>query len=58
MFKREIESGSPYVYSLEEASYIYDIEFNALKKACANKGISQITKENIFEVFKEIPFGA
>jgi hypothetical protein len=58
IFKRETEFRSPYVYSFEEISYIYNIELKMLQRVCERKGIHRITKENINEVFKNIPFPA
>ena len=54
LFKREIESGSPHVYSKEDISYIYNIDINTIEAVCNSLDITEITPFTLPDVFAQI----
>ena len=54
LFKREIESGSPYVYSKEDISYIYNIDIETIENACNLLEITEITPFTLPDIFAQI----
>ena len=54
LFKREIESGSPHVYSKEDISYIYDIDIETIEDVCNLLEITEITPFTLPDVFAQI----
>ena len=54
LFKREIEIGSPYVYSKEDISYIYNIDIGTIENVCNVLEITEITPFTLPDVFAEI----
>ena len=56
MFQRELELGSPFTYSLEEFSYIYDFDINLVCEVCQKLNISEVTWKNMPSVFASLPY--
>ncbi len=54
LFKREVESGSPHIYSRENISYIYGLELSEVNKVCDKLKIKEITPFTLPDVFSEI----
>ena len=54
IFRREIECGSPYVYTKENISYIYDIPIDKISYACKLLNIEIITTNVLPMVFAAV----
>ena len=54
MYRRELDKGSPFIYTQEDISYIYGIEPDLIADACAQLGLREITEYNLPEVLAEI----
>jgi len=54
LFKREVESGSPHIYSKEDISYIYSIDLETIENVCGTLEITEITPFTLPDVFAEI----
>ncbi len=55
LFKRELECGTPYIYTPKDISYIYDIRIEKVEKACKVLGIHDITPRTLPLIFSKIP---
>jgi hypothetical protein len=51
LYQRELEIGSPYVYTREEIAYIYDLPLDAINTACEDLGIVELTAYSLPELF-------
>jgi len=58
IFRRELETGSPFTYSLAQFAYIYDFDIDLVKAVCAELDISEITWQNMAEVFGVLPYSS
>ena len=54
MFRREMECASPYVYSKEDISYIYEIPLQSVSEACKRIGVEIITTNVLPFLFEHI----
>jgi len=54
LFRREIERKSPHIYSIEDISYIYDIDLEKIKNVCSLLKIKEITPYTLPDVFAQI----
>ena len=54
MYRRELDKGSPFVYTHEDISYIYGIDLGLIEDVCARLGIYEITEYTLPEVLAEI----
>ena len=54
MYRRELDKGSPFVYTLEDISYIYGIGLDLIADVCERLGVSEITEYTLPEVLAEI----
>ncbi len=54
LFRRETELNSPYVYTKENISYIYQIELDKINTACENLKINKITDYTLPILFSNI----
>ena len=54
IYKRELECGSPYVYSPENIAYIYGIDISAVCEACVSLGVKEITAYTLPDVMAQI----
>jgi len=55
IYRRELEIGSPLVYTEEDISYIYDLEQREIESAFRRLGIRQATEIFFPLIFKELP---
>jgi len=55
IFRRELETGSPFTYSLAQFAYIYDFDIDLIEDVCTELDISEITWQNMAEVFASLP---
>lgn len=55
LFNRELECGSPHFYSVEDISYIYNIDKKLIDNACNFLGINNITSSTLPLIFVQIP---
>lgn len=55
LFKRELERGTPSTYSIDDISYIYNINKNLLAKTCGQIGLTEIKSAVIPLLFANIP---
>jgi hypothetical protein len=56
MYRKEMEVGSPYIYSKDNIAYIYNINLESVIIACEKLKIEVITKMTLPLVFNEIPY--
>lgn len=54
LYYRERKCGSPYVYTREQISYIYELDINTINIICDNLHIKKITNYSLPLIFKEI----
>jgi len=54
-YRREVDCGSPNIYSADKISYIYQIKINDVKKALDSLGIKEVTTLTIPLLFANIP---
>jgi hypothetical protein len=54
LFRREIECGSPYIYTKNDISYIYDLDPETVNKACDDLRIKELTSYMLPELFSHI----
>ena len=43
LYRRELECGSPHIYSAKDIAYIYQLDYNSVQAACSTLGIADIT---------------
>ena len=55
LYQRELQTGSPSVYTAEQIAYIYDLEVGLVKNACQKMQIREITPFVLPLVFALIP---
>ena len=55
IFKRELETGSPFIYTREQFAYIYDFDTGLVNDICAKLNIKELTWQNIPTVFGHLP---
>jgi len=54
MYQRELDKGSPFVYTQEDISYIYGIGIDLITDACDRLGVNEITEYTLPDVLAEI----
>jgi hypothetical protein len=54
LYKREIECGSPFTYTREHISYIYDLDLATVNSACDRLGIKEATAFTLPALFSQI----
>jgi len=54
MYQRELDTGSPFVYTREDISYIYGIDLALIADACERLGVYEITEYTLPDVLAEI----
>lgn len=54
LFKREVECGSPFVYTRENISYIYNLSIETVNTACDSLGIKEATAYTLPLLFSQI----
>lgn len=55
MFRRELESGLPTIYTAEQVSFIYDLDISVVLCAMEQTGLSQIAEPLLPLLFDAIP---
>jgi len=58
LFCREVELGSPPTYTVNQIAYIYNLDQNAVYKACQKLQIREATPYIMPMIFAQIPIGA
>lgn len=56
IFARELECGSPICYTIDDISYIYEIDHDHLKQTCDGLHIKEVTGLTLPMIFKNIPY--
>ena len=56
LYNREILCGSPYFYTQENVSYIYDIDFNLVQSAFKKLNIKEATSFTLPQIFANIEY--
>lgn len=56
MYGREMELGSPSIYTAAQIAYIYGLEEEVVKKACQKLQIKEVTAFVMPLIFAEIPY--
>lgn len=56
IFKREMETGSPFTYTKEQIAYIYGLDIDSVNAACGTLNVKEITWQSINNVFSAIPY--
>ncbi len=54
LFQRETECGSPYIYTRENISYIYNLDLSVVNEVCDNLNIKEVTSFTMPIVFSHI----
>lgn len=55
LFRREVESGSPYTYEKDKIAYIYNLKTEDVSNACEKLGIVEATPFTLPLLFSLIP---
>ena len=56
LFQREMKTGSPFTYTIEQLAYIHHLDKNKLTSVCSLLNIKEITWQNMPEVFSAMPY--
>ncbi|MDL2248746.1 hypothetical protein LJB89_03530 [Tyzzerella sp. OttesenSCG-928-J15] len=56
MFRRELETGSPFTYTAEQIAFIYGLDEETVINVCKELNISEITWQSMPDVFRTIPY--
>lgn len=56
MYGREVEIGSPHIYSPSQIAYVYNLDIGAVENACKKIQIKEVTALTMPLVFAQIPF--
>ncbi|MDR1560557.1 MAG: hypothetical protein LBS84_12870 [Clostridiales bacterium] len=54
LYQRELDIGSPYVYTREEVSYIYSIPIDIVNQACEELGLFKLTAYTLPDLFSRV----
>jgi len=54
LYQRELDIGSPYVYTREEISYIYSIPLEVVNQACEELGLVKLTAYTLPDLFGRV----
>ena len=54
LYQRELETGSPYVYTREDISYIYSIPIDIINEACEELGLVKLTAYTLPDLFSRV----
>ena len=54
LYQRELEIGSPYVYTREDISYIYSIPIEIVNQACEELGLVKLTAYTLPDLFSRV----
>ena len=56
LYARELEMGSPPIYTAFQISYIYNLDINDVKNACQKLQIKEVTAFTMPLIFSQIPY--
>ena len=54
LYQRELDRGSPYVYTREDISYIYSIPIDIIVQACEDLGLVKLTAYTLPDLFSHV----
>jgi len=54
LYQRELDTGSPYVYTREEIAYIYSIPLDIVNQACEELGMVELTAYTLPDLFSRV----
>jgi hypothetical protein len=54
LYQREVDVGSPYVYTREDIAYIYCLPIEAVNQACEDLGFSKLTAYTLPDLFSRV----
>ena len=54
LYQRELDTGSPYVYTREDISYIYSIPIDIINNACEELGLVKLTAYTLPDLFSRV----
>ena len=54
LYQRELDIGSPYVYTREDISYIYTIPLDVVNQACEDLGLVKLTAYTLPDLFSRV----
>jgi len=54
LYQRELNIGSPYVYTREDISYIYSIPLDIVNQACEDLGLVKLTAYTLPDLFSHV----
>lgn len=54
LFKRELQCGSPNLYSVNHISYIYNLDYNEVEKAFEFLNLTEVNSTQLLAVFAQI----
>ena len=54
LYQRELDTGSPYVYTQEEISYIYAIPLEIINHVCEDLGLVKLTAYTLPDLFGRV----
>lgn len=55
LYRRIIEIGNPLVYTLNDISYVYNIDISLLNSVCKELEISEVTNYMLPEILRNLP---
>jgi|GEM_PF-319805 len=56
LLRRELDCGSPILYSRKDIAYIYNLDLNKVNEVCDKLHIKEITSYTMPKVFAHIPY--
>jgi len=54
LYQRELDIGSPYVYTREDISYIYSLPLEIVNQACEDLGLVKLTAYTLPDLFSHV----
>ena len=54
LYQRELDIGSPYVYTQEDIAYIYSIPIDIINQACEELGLIKLTAYTLPDLFSRV----
>ncbi|MDR1537713.1 MAG: hypothetical protein LBU32_06910 [Clostridiales bacterium] len=54
LYQREMNIGSPFVYTREDVAYIYELPIDTVNQACEDLGIKKLTAYTLTDLFSRV----
>lgn len=54
LYRRELECGSPHIYTKQDIAYIYQLDLARVVAACVSRGVNEITPYTLPDILAQI----